>query len=288
MGSVQPGSGHTVGPVQPMGCETHEIVEDCSIGPAHGILAASCLDETHGAEGVYGIDAAHGTVVCHGTDAAQAWPQALILDRCAHIYPVGVDLCSRVSCVRLMHGTHRCAGYLCMLPAVRRLGHCISAVVGEFMSIAVFYAGTIVFFAWIAVVMFDDVKGEVNGQPVNKAMRRRPADRPIDQPTTDDRAPNDRRPTVRPTHRLADQTTDDLRRPIADDQRPATDDEATTTGPKRMHPHGLATSGTSRVKMRRQILVLPLSELGPISPPALSDPMPASLQRVGMQHTHQG
>mmetsp|Transcript_2025 Transcript_2025/g.5861 ORF Transcript_2025/g.5861 Transcript_2025/m.5861 type:complete len:765 (-) Transcript_2025:10-2304(-) len=59
-------------------------------------------------------------------------------------------------------------GYLCMLPAVRRLGHCISAVVGEFMSIAVFYAGTIVFFAWIAVVMFDDVKGEVNGQPVNK------------------------------------------------------------------------------------------------------------------------
>jgi len=59
-------------------------------------------------------------------------------------------------------------GYLLLLPAVRRLAHCISAVIGEFLSIAAFYAGTIVFFAWIAVVMFDDMEGLVNGEPVNK------------------------------------------------------------------------------------------------------------------------
>jgi len=59
-------------------------------------------------------------------------------------------------------------GFLCLLPAVRRLAICISAVIGEFLSIAVFYAGTIVFFAWIAVVMFDDMEGFVDGKPLNK------------------------------------------------------------------------------------------------------------------------
>jgi len=59
-------------------------------------------------------------------------------------------------------------GYLCQLPAVQRLALCISAVLGEFLSIAVFYGGTIVFFAWIAVVIYNDMEGTVYGEPVNK------------------------------------------------------------------------------------------------------------------------
>lgn len=63
----------------------------------------------------------------------------------------------------------RC-GFMYLLPAVRRLALCTRAVLAEFLSIAVFYAGTIVFFAWIVVVVYDDIKGEVNGKPINKGM----------------------------------------------------------------------------------------------------------------------
>jgi len=60
-------------------------------------------------------------------------------------------------------------GYLLLLPNMRRLLFCIFAVLGEMASIGVFYAGTIVFFAWIAVVMFDDVEGYVfHDVPINK------------------------------------------------------------------------------------------------------------------------
>lgn len=59
-------------------------------------------------------------------------------------------------------------GYFCLLPQVQTLALCVLAVVGEFVSIAVFYGGTIVFFAWVAVVMFDDMEGMVFGVPVNK------------------------------------------------------------------------------------------------------------------------
>lgn len=59
-------------------------------------------------------------------------------------------------------------GYLCLLPAVQGMVSCIRHVISEFVSIATFYVSTVVLFAWIAVVMFDDMKGEVNGSPINK------------------------------------------------------------------------------------------------------------------------
>lgn len=62
-------------------------------------------------------------------------------------------------------------GFMCLLPAVRSLGHCVVAVLNEFISVAVFLVSTMVFFAWIAVTIFDDIK-DVNeeGEPVNKGL----------------------------------------------------------------------------------------------------------------------
>lgn len=62
-------------------------------------------------------------------------------------------------------------GFLCLLPAVRSLGHCVIAVLNEFISVAVFLVSTMVFFAWIAVTIFDDIH-DVNdeGEPVNKGL----------------------------------------------------------------------------------------------------------------------
>lgn len=61
-------------------------------------------------------------------------------------------------------------GFLVMLPSVRRLGHCVMSVIGEFVSIAVIYVGTVVFFAWIFVTIFDDIDEMVNGKPVNHGL----------------------------------------------------------------------------------------------------------------------
>jgi len=58
-------------------------------------------------------------------------------------------------------------GFLVMLPSVRRLGHCVMSVTGEFISIAVIYVGTVVFFAWVFVTIFDDMEEMVHGTPVN-------------------------------------------------------------------------------------------------------------------------
>ena len=38
---------------------------------------------------------------------------------------------------------------------------------GEFISIAVIYVGTVVFFAWVFVTIFDDMEEMVHGTPVN-------------------------------------------------------------------------------------------------------------------------
>eukprot|EP00928_Gymnodinium_smaydae_P005379 TRINITY_DN11836_c0_g1_i4.p1 TRINITY_DN11836_c0_g1~~TRINITY_DN11836_c0_g1_i4.p1 ORF type:complete len:1079 (-),score=298.47 TRINITY_DN11836_c0_g1_i4:86-3322(-) len=62
------------------------------------------------------------------------------------------------------------AGYLCLLPSSRRLGSCISAVIGEFTSIAIFFLGTIVLIAWVVAMMFDGVEGEIFGDPINKGI----------------------------------------------------------------------------------------------------------------------
>eukprot|EP00913_Durusdinium_trenchii_P000962 g889.t1 len=61
-------------------------------------------------------------------------------------------------------------GFLVMLPSVRRLGHCVFSVIGEFMSIAVIYVGTVIFFAWVFVTIFDDIEGIVHGKPVNHGL----------------------------------------------------------------------------------------------------------------------
>jgi hypothetical protein len=45
-------------------------------------------------------------------------------------------------------------GYLCLLPAVQMLMVCIKGVFREFLSVAVFFWGFIVFFAWIAKIVF--------------------------------------------------------------------------------------------------------------------------------------
>lgn len=61
-------------------------------------------------------------------------------------------------------------GLLATLPAVQNLGACVFRVIGEFISIAVFLLGTIFFFAWIAVTIFDDLGTEVNGVTPNEGM----------------------------------------------------------------------------------------------------------------------
>eukprot|EP00929_Paragymnodinium_shiwhaense_P114723 TRINITY_DN83215_c0_g1_i1.p1 TRINITY_DN83215_c0_g1~~TRINITY_DN83215_c0_g1_i1.p1 ORF type:complete len:904 (-),score=203.73 TRINITY_DN83215_c0_g1_i1:150-2861(-) len=63
------------------------------------------------------------------------------------------------------------AGYLCLLPGVRRLANMVLHVVNQFFAIAAFLAGTIVFFAWIVVTIFSEFT-EINeyGIPVNSGM----------------------------------------------------------------------------------------------------------------------
>mmetsp|Transcript_19687 Transcript_19687/g.34923 ORF Transcript_19687/g.34923 Transcript_19687/m.34923 type:complete len:751 (+) Transcript_19687:102-2354(+) len=61
-------------------------------------------------------------------------------------------------------------GFLVTLPPVRRLGHCVMSVIGEFISIAGFYLGTVVFFAWIFVTIFNNIEGDIFGEPVNKGL----------------------------------------------------------------------------------------------------------------------
>lgn len=62
-------------------------------------------------------------------------------------------------------------GFLCCLPSVRSLAHCVMAVLNEFLSVAIFLVSTMIFFAWVAVTIFDDIK-EINddGVPVNKGL----------------------------------------------------------------------------------------------------------------------
>mmetsp|Transcript_16241 Transcript_16241/g.37424 ORF Transcript_16241/g.37424 Transcript_16241/m.37424 type:complete len:765 (-) Transcript_16241:55-2349(-) len=54
-------------------------------------------------------------------------------------------------------------GFLYLLPAVQKLSRCVLAVLPDFMSVAVFFWGTILFFAWIAVTIFDDLEGSNEG-----------------------------------------------------------------------------------------------------------------------------
>ena len=53
------------------------------------------------------------------------------------------------------------AGYICFLPAVKRLGSVIRAVVGEFVSMLSYFLGTIAVFTWIAFELRRSVKSEV-------------------------------------------------------------------------------------------------------------------------------
>jgi len=60
-------------------------------------------------------------------------------------------------------------GYLCLLPAVQSLFLCLKKVIVEFLSIASFLAGTIIFFAWIVVTIAADWKDvDKKGIPTNK------------------------------------------------------------------------------------------------------------------------
>mmetsp|Transcript_16691 Transcript_16691/g.36646 ORF Transcript_16691/g.36646 Transcript_16691/m.36646 type:complete len:766 (+) Transcript_16691:110-2407(+) len=61
-------------------------------------------------------------------------------------------------------------GYLCLLPAMHSLFVCLKHVIVEFLSIASFLAGTMVFFAWICATIFDDMTelGTIFRVPVNK------------------------------------------------------------------------------------------------------------------------
>lgn len=47
-------------------------------------------------------------------------------------------------------------GYLCLLPAVQKLVECIRGVIKEFLSVAVFFYGFVLFFGWITATIFDD------------------------------------------------------------------------------------------------------------------------------------
>jgi hypothetical protein len=60
--------------------------------------------------------------------------------------------------------------FLCLIPPVMNLARCIFTIVGEVTTIAVFYLGTVLFFAWIATQVFDGVQGEVNGKPINHGL----------------------------------------------------------------------------------------------------------------------
>lgn len=54
-------------------------------------------------------------------------------------------------------------GYLCLLPAVTELVRCVVACLWEMVSVAVFLAGTMMFFAWIAVTVFKDLDRGTEG-----------------------------------------------------------------------------------------------------------------------------
>eukprot|EP00927_Polykrikos_kofoidii_P070995 TRINITY_DN67342_c0_g1_i1.p1 TRINITY_DN67342_c0_g1~~TRINITY_DN67342_c0_g1_i1.p1 ORF type:complete len:809 (-),score=138.74 TRINITY_DN67342_c0_g1_i1:87-2513(-) len=45
-------------------------------------------------------------------------------------------------------------GYLCLLPGVQRLVRMIFSVMGEFLSIACFFVGVVIFYAWIVTTLF--------------------------------------------------------------------------------------------------------------------------------------
>lgn len=61
-------------------------------------------------------------------------------------------------------------GYLFLLPGVQGMLACFSAVIMEFISIAAFLVGTIVFFAWISLLTFQDDTDLYRGKPVNKGL----------------------------------------------------------------------------------------------------------------------
>jgi len=61
-------------------------------------------------------------------------------------------------------------GFLLLLPEVRRLLVCVYTVIGEIVFIAIFYIGTIFFFAWIAVTLFKDSTGEFFGKEVKEGL----------------------------------------------------------------------------------------------------------------------
>lgn len=65
------------------------------------------------------------------------------------------------------------SGLLGLLPPVQRLGKCVINVVGELASVVGFLVGTIIFFAWVAVTIFDDLDGVNNaGQKINSGLDR--------------------------------------------------------------------------------------------------------------------
>lgn len=54
-------------------------------------------------------------------------------------------------------------GILCLSPAVQKLAETVSKVINEYISVAVFFIGFVVFFAWITVTIFDDLGAPYNG-----------------------------------------------------------------------------------------------------------------------------
>ena len=67
------------------------------------------------------------------------------------------------------------SGLLCLLPGVQRLSVRIfnRKMMGEFASVAIFFVGTVLFFAWIALTLFrdtSDISYTAGGKavPVNK------------------------------------------------------------------------------------------------------------------------
>jgi len=60
---------------------------------------------------------------------------------------------------------------MCLLPSVRSLALCVAAVLNEFVSVGIFLVSTMIFFAWVAVTIFDDLDGVNNyGVPVNTGL----------------------------------------------------------------------------------------------------------------------
>eukprot|EP00929_Paragymnodinium_shiwhaense_P112330 TRINITY_DN80589_c0_g1_i1.p1 TRINITY_DN80589_c0_g1~~TRINITY_DN80589_c0_g1_i1.p1 ORF type:complete len:772 (+),score=181.56 TRINITY_DN80589_c0_g1_i1:94-2409(+) len=64
-------------------------------------------------------------------------------------------------------------GFLCLLPPVQKLAKMIVAVLDQFLSIATFFLGAALFFAWIVATIFNDLEGDVPGMPgvpINKGL----------------------------------------------------------------------------------------------------------------------